>query len=149
MGSRYRDWLPFGRPWSQSSSPGRGKIFSSLRRPDRFWRPPSVLSNGYTELFPGDKAVGEWRWPITFKVVPRSRIQISIYPLLHTNKLVKQRDNFLFFYSLLWGSSWRKKNMHYVRFWQGYECSSRCTGLPLLCTALHLQALLQLKSSQR
>jgi hypothetical protein len=31
----------------RSSSPGRGKIFSSPGRPDRFWGSPSLLSNGY------------------------------------------------------------------------------------------------------
>jgi hypothetical protein len=31
--------------------PVRSRMFSSLRRPDRFWGPPSHLSNGYTGLF--------------------------------------------------------------------------------------------------
>jgi hypothetical protein len=32
--------------------PVRARIFTSPRRPDRFWCPPSFLSNGYLELFP-------------------------------------------------------------------------------------------------
>jgi hypothetical protein len=35
------------------SSPGRGwELFSSPQRSDRFWGPPSLLSNGYQQLFP-------------------------------------------------------------------------------------------------
>jgi hypothetical protein len=32
--------------------PVGSKIFSSPRRPDRFWGPPNLLSNGYRWLFP-------------------------------------------------------------------------------------------------
>jgi hypothetical protein len=32
--------------------PVGSKIASILRRPDRFWGPPSLLSNGYREFFP-------------------------------------------------------------------------------------------------
>jgi hypothetical protein len=38
--------------------PGGSRIFSSPRRPDRFWGPPSLLSNGYRGLSPGGKAAG-------------------------------------------------------------------------------------------
>jgi hypothetical protein len=32
--------------------PVGSRIFSSPRRPDRFWSPPNLLSNGYRELIP-------------------------------------------------------------------------------------------------
>jgi hypothetical protein len=39
---RARVWVPVGTK----------NFFSSPRRPDRFWAPPSLLSNGYRKLFP-------------------------------------------------------------------------------------------------
>jgi hypothetical protein len=45
--SRYSDRLQTGRPKGRSSSPGRSKIRPSPRRLNRFWGPPSLLSNGY------------------------------------------------------------------------------------------------------
>jgi hypothetical protein len=38
--------------------PVGSSIFSSPRRPDRLWDPPSLLSNVYRGSFLGDKAAG-------------------------------------------------------------------------------------------
>jgi hypothetical protein len=35
----------------RSSNPGRVRIFSYTRRPDRLWGPPNLLSNGHRGLF--------------------------------------------------------------------------------------------------
>jgi hypothetical protein len=46
--SRYSDWLRAGRPrGSEFRVPVGSRIFSSPRRPERLWGPPSLLSNGY------------------------------------------------------------------------------------------------------
>jgi hypothetical protein len=43
----------------RGSNPGRGKIFfSSPKRPDGLWGPPSLLFNGYRGFFPGVKRPG-------------------------------------------------------------------------------------------
>jgi hypothetical protein len=36
--------------------PGEARFFSSPRRPDRLWGPPSLLSNGYRGSSPRGKA---------------------------------------------------------------------------------------------
>jgi hypothetical protein len=42
------------------------RIFFSSSRPDRFWGPSNLLSNGYQRPFPrGGKAAGVWNWPLT------------------------------------------------------------------------------------
>jgi hypothetical protein len=46
--------------------PVGSSIFSSSRLPDRLWGPPSLLTNGYRMLFPGDKVAGAWSLSLTF-----------------------------------------------------------------------------------
>jgi len=54
------DWMISG------SSPGRvWEFFSSPPSLDWVSGPPSLLSNGYQRLFPGNKAAGAWSWPLT------------------------------------------------------------------------------------
>jgi hypothetical protein len=49
----------------RSSIPGGGwEFFSSTPCPNRLWGPPSLLSNGYWDLFPCGKAAGAWSWPL-------------------------------------------------------------------------------------
>jgi hypothetical protein len=56
------------------------------RRPDRFWGPPNILSNGYRELFPREWYSGRGvKLTTHLQVVSRSRIRGSIHPLLHTS----------------------------------------------------------------
>jgi hypothetical protein len=59
--------------------PVGSRIFSSPRRPHRFWGPASLLSNGYRGLFPrGMKLTTH------LQLVPRARKPGSIHPLPHT-----------------------------------------------------------------
>jgi hypothetical protein len=44
--------------------PVGARIFSSPRRPDRLWGPPSLLSNRYWQLFPRGKSAGAWNWSL-------------------------------------------------------------------------------------
>jgi hypothetical protein len=66
------DWLRAGRWRGRSSSPGEVKNFSS-RRPNRFWDPPSLLSDGYRGR--GVKLT------TNLKLVPKLRKRGSVHPL--------------------------------------------------------------------
>jgi hypothetical protein len=77
------------------------RIFSSPRRPDRLWDPPSLLSNGYRGLFPRGQSGQGVKLTTHLQLVPRSRKRGSIHPLPHTPSwrrawLVKRRDNVTF-----------------------------------------------------
>jgi len=41
------------------------EFFSSPPHPDRHWSPLSLLSSGFRGLFPGVKAAGTWKLPLT------------------------------------------------------------------------------------
>jgi hypothetical protein len=45
--------------------PVGSKMFTSPCSPDRFWGPPSFLTNGYGGLSPGSKTAVAWSWPLT------------------------------------------------------------------------------------
>jgi len=65
------------------SSPGRGwEFFSSPPRPYRVWGPTSLLSGGYQELFPGDKAAGGVKLTTHLHLVQRLRMRgaMSLLP---------------------------------------------------------------------
>ena len=82
--SRYSYWLRAGR--SVDRIPVGGEIF--LTRPDRPWGLPSLLYNGY-RVFPGGKAVGSWRWPLTPSIAEvRGRVELhpgTSWPVLGWN----------------------------------------------------------------
>ena len=61
----------------RGSNPGGGETFRT--RPDRPWGPPSLLYNGY-RVFPGGKAAGAWRWPLTpSSAKVKERVQLYLY----------------------------------------------------------------------
>ena len=57
--SHYTDWAADWAVWGLNASRGK-KFFSSLKCPDLFWGPLSLLFGGYwTALFPGVKQLGQ------------------------------------------------------------------------------------------
>jgi hypothetical protein len=62
----------------------KGKIlFSSPQRSDRFWSPPSLLSNGYRGLSPRGLSGRDVKLTIHLHLIPRSKI-VELY--LHSPK---------------------------------------------------------------
>jgi hypothetical protein len=94
--------------------PVGARIFSCLRRPDRLWGPPSLVSIGYR----GQSGRGV-KVTTHLQLVPMSRIRGSIHPLPNTpswriSQLVKHRDNFYIYHICKndsKGSSVRKREM--------------------------------------
>jgi hypothetical protein len=69
--------------------PVGARIFSSPRRPDRFWSPPSLLSNGYRGSFPGGKAAGVWSWSlISNKCRGQENVDLYIHSPIRLNGLM-------------------------------------------------------------
>jgi hypothetical protein len=92
------------------SSPGRGwEFFFSPPRSDRFWGPPSLLSNGYQGFFPWGQSGRVVKLTTQFHLAPGSRMPGAIPPLPSTTswrgaQLKKHRDNFTFNFTFRFGS---------------------------------------------
>jgi hypothetical protein len=84
--------------------PVEARIFSSPRRPDRFWSPPSHLSNGYRGIFPRGikRAEGEaGHSPATSAEVKK---KTWIYTSTSLYAFMAYRDNFTFHNNLTYES---------------------------------------------
>jgi hypothetical protein len=60
------------------------RIFSSPYRPDRLWGRPSLLSNGYRELFLREESGKGVKLTTHIQLVPGSRKRGSMHSLDHT-----------------------------------------------------------------
>jgi hypothetical protein len=125
--TKYSDWIPGWRPKSKvlislqreeisalsrrgiatgygldSRDPVGARHFSTPRRPDRFWGPPGLLSNGYWRHFPQRKSDRSVDLTTHLQLMSRSKIRGSTHPLAHTSSwpstyFVKHRENFTFY----------------------------------------------------
>jgi hypothetical protein len=82
-------------------------IFFSPRRPGRLWGPPTLPSSGYRGLFPGIYSDPGLMLTNDLQLVSRSRRRGSIFLLSPTPswlsaKLVKHRNNFIFYLYCTW-----------------------------------------------
>jgi hypothetical protein len=85
------DRLRVGRPRGSEFESRWGQEFYP-QRPDQFWSPHSLLSNGYRGIFPRSVKL-----TTHLQLAARSKIRGSIHPLPHTSSwcsvsLVKHRD---------------------------------------------------------
>jgi hypothetical protein len=75
----------------RSSSPGRCKIFSSSRRPDRLWDPPSLLCSRYRGIFTREKKRPECEANHTFNQ-HRGQKYVDLYIQSHTSYVFIMSD---------------------------------------------------------
>jgi hypothetical protein len=59
----------------------RSRFFSSPRRPDLFWGPPSLLFNSNRGIFPSRLSGRDLKLILCLQLLPRSRIRESTHPL--------------------------------------------------------------------
>jgi hypothetical protein len=91
VGTRRLTTLAMARP----SSPGKGKIFCSLRRPDRLWGPPR------------GKGVGALSCPLTCNYcLGQEYVDLYIHSPIRLHGVLKHRDNFTLPYDYF-PKSWR------------------------------------------